>query len=158
MLQKKHSELMATQAKTKITIRELRTTKMELEHAYFKGQTELACAEGRCVKLAVQCRAVESEVAAAAGKSVTVNAQVKDFETRVAILTEVRCDHSSRSSCLMLYSRLSVCSHNVGITEWGRRTAGDEKGPGRGSCRPDRSEGGPRETTIARETPAAAER
>jgi hypothetical protein len=89
LLQKKHSELIATHAKTKTTIRELRTTKVELEHACVKGKTELACAEGRGVKLAVQCRAVEREVAEAAGKLETVNTQAKDFESRVVILYEV---------------------------------------------------------------------
>ncbi len=46
LLQKKHSELIDTHAKTKTTIRELRTTKVELEHACEKGMTELAGAEG----------------------------------------------------------------------------------------------------------------
>ena len=89
-MQKKHSELIATHAKTKTTIRELRTSKVALEQACLKGQTELACSEGRGVKMAAQCRAVEDEVAAAAVKLVTVNAQVQHLETRVGILTEVR--------------------------------------------------------------------
>ncbi len=70
------------------------------------------CGGERC-ETGVQCRAVESEVAGAAGKLMTVNAQVKDFETRVAILTEVRCINLSCSSCFMLYSRISVCSYVV---------------------------------------------
>jgi hypothetical protein len=52
-------------------------------------------AEGRALKLAVQCRAVESQVAEAAGKLETVKTEVKDFESRVAILTEVRYVHLS---------------------------------------------------------------
>jgi hypothetical protein len=119
LLHKKHSELLATHAKTKTTIRELRTRKVALEQACLKGQTELASSEDKGVRMAAQCIAVEYEAAATAGKLVTVNAQVKDFKTRVASLTEVRCVYLSCSACLRLYSRFFVCSHNVGITEWG---------------------------------------
>jgi hypothetical protein len=145
LLQKKHSELIGTHAKTKATIRELRTTKVGLEHACEKVMTELAGAEGRGLKLAEQCRAVETEVAEAAGKLDTL-----------AILTEVRYVHLSCSSFRLLYSRFSLWSHNVGIAEWGDRTKGDDNGPETGSLKPDGSEWDPSETTCARESPEAA--
>jgi hypothetical protein len=137
LLQKKHSELMATHAKTKTTIRELRSSKVALEQACLKGQTELACSEGKGVKMAAQCIAVAYEVAAAAGKLVTVNAQVQDFEARVGKLTEVRCVKLSCASCLLFNSPVSVWAHNIGIRECGERAGGDDKGAETGSCGPD---------------------
>jgi len=94
LLQKKYSDLMAAHAKTKTTIRELRSSKVALEQACLTGETELACAEAQSI-------AVAYEVAAAAGKLLTVNAQVQDFKARVGILTKVRCVIFSCASCLL---------------------------------------------------------
>ena len=130
LLQKKYSDLMATHAKTKTTIRELRSSKVALELACLTGQTELACSEAQCI-------AVAYEVAAASGKLVTVNAQVQDFKARVGILTKVRCVNFSCASCLLYNSPVSVWAHNVGIREGGERAGGDDKGAETGSCGPD---------------------
>jgi len=82
LLQKKHRVLISTHAKTKTTIRELRNTKVVLEHACEKGKTDLAGAEGTAAKMVEQCRAVEIKGAELAGKLDTLT-----------VLSEVRYVH-----------------------------------------------------------------
>jgi hypothetical protein len=91
--------------------------------------TELAGAEGRALRLAEQCRALETEGAEAASKLDTLATQ-----------TEVRYVYFSCSSFRLFYSRFSLWSHNIGIAEWGDATAGVDNAPEKGSIEPGDSE------------------
>jgi chromosome segregation ATPase len=129
LLQKKHRELIESHTKTKTTTRKLRTTKVDLEHECEAVMTELAGAEGRALRLAEQCRALESEGAAAASKLDTLATQ-----------TEVRYVYLSCSCLSLLFSRFALASHKIGIAEWGDTTAGVDNVPKKRSIEPGGSE------------------